>query len=482
MKTATDMLHSDAFDIAAAVKRGEVSAVELLEAELKRIAELNSVVNAFTTVTSERARREAAAVDAQIQAGMDPGVLAGVPYSVKDLFDLEGVVTLAGSKINQSHPPAARDATLVERLRRAGAVCVGATNMGEYAYDFVTNNHHYGATRNPLDLNRSAGGSSGGSAASVAACMCSFSLGTDTNGSVRVPSSFCGIWGLKPTYGHLSRSGSFMFVSSLDTAGVFARSVRDLTLSFDAMSGRDDLDPVCTKNEIAKVSPSLESGITNIRFALLGDYFTRVADESISAAVATVARALSVKRTISLPEVELARAAAFTITAAEGGAFHRQRLATRAEDFDPACRNRFMAGALAPAAWTLQAQRFRYWWREQMQAVFKDVDVLIAPATPLLAPELHQQTFTMHGEEIALRPNIGLLTQPITLVGLPVVAAPVSNPAGLPTAIQLIGKPGSESVLLRTARVLEQLGACSATAIAAEPPTIDSTLAVGENP
>lgn len=450
-----------AWQLAKGVREGHWSARAVLEVFTQRVNELNPLYNAFTGTTLARAVREADAVDKRVAAGQDPGPLAGVPYSAKNLFDLEGEVTLAGSRILADLPPATQDATAVARLRAAGAVCLGATNMGEFAYDFTTQNAHYGPTRNPLDTTRSAGGSSGGSAASVLAQLCPLSLGTDTNGSMRVPASFCGIWSLKPGFGRLSRAGAYPFVDSLDTIGVFSRSVRDLAMALDAMSGSDARDPHCAGTEPTTAAVGLEKGLESARIAVLGGYFDGSAETAVRMAMAKVRAGLQVTRELELPHPEIARAAAFIITSAEGGTLHREHLLQRVEDFDPATRARFLAGALTPSTWYLQAQRFRRWWRAQMAAVFADVDVLLAPATPMLAPRLNESTFVFRGRELALGPNIGLFTQPITLIGLPVVTAPVQLPGSLPTGIQLIGRPGSEALLLQLARILELDGVCT---------------------
>lgn len=449
-------------EAAKAVRARDVSAMDVTKAVLSRIEAINPIINAFTLVTAERALREAAAVDSALSKGDDPGPLAGMTFSVKNLFDLEGEVTLAGSKINRDDPPAVRDATSVARLSAAGAICLGATNMGEYAYDFVTVNAHYGATRNPHDLARSAGGSSGGSGAAIAAGLGAISLGTDTNGSVRVPSSFCGIWGLKPGYGRLSRAGAYLFAGSLDTIGVFGRTVADLAASFDVMAGPDSRDPVCVPDQPPPSLVTLDQSIKGLRIARLAGYFEDGWNDDVAQSVAAVTNGLGVTNTLELPKPEIARAAAYSITAAEGGEFHRHRLRTRAADFDPAARDRFIAGSLAPTAWYIQAQRFRAWWREQILQLFDTVDVLVAPATPMPAPLLDQTSFTHNGVEMALRPNIGIWTQPITLIGLPVLAAPVHIAGQLPLAVQLIGKPGSEAVLLRVAKALESRGVCTA--------------------
>ncbi len=455
---------ASAIEIAAAVRARRITARAVTEHTLGRIAATHVSLNAFTTVTAERARIEATAVDAAIASGRDPGPLAGVPHAVKNLFDLAGVVTLAGSKINRTHPPAKEDATAVERLSRAGAVCVGALNMGEYAYDFVTDNAHDGPTRNPRDLTRSAGGSSGGCGAAVAAGLVPLALGTDTNGSIRVPSSFCGIWGLKPTYGRLSRAGTFPFVDSLDHIGPFARSVADLAAAYDAMQGPDPRDPACAARAVEPGFSVFEDGLGDLRVGQLGGYFEKNCPPQAHSAVAAVASVLgaSFTRRVELPHVTEARAAAFIITAIEAGHLHLDRLRTQAGDFDPGIRDRFLAGALMPASWYAQAQKFRSVYRAEVNDIFRHFDVLLAPATPVPATLLGQETMSIEGVEMPVRPNLGLFTQPISFIGLPVLAAPVHSAGPQPIGVQLIAAPWNEAALLRVARVLELSGVCTA--------------------
>lgn len=456
---------ASALEIARAVRQRRVTARAVTEAALSRVTVTHAALNAFTLVTADRARQEASAVDAAVAAGRDPGPLAGVPYAVKNLFDLAGFVTVAGSKINRANPPAVEDATCVERLRHAGAVCLGALNMGEYAYDFITDNAHDGSTHNPHDLARSAGGSSGGCGAAVAGGLVPISIGTDTNGSIRVPSSFCGIWGLKPTYGRLSRAGSFPFVDSLDHIGPFARTVADLAATYDAMQGPDPRDHACVQRPSDPSVPHLDDGLGDLRVATLGGYFESNCPPQARSAVAAVASALGPTggpRRVELPQAGLARAAAFVITATEAGSLHLNRARTHAADFDPKIRDRFLAGALTPSAWYLQAQKFRAWFRQQVREVFRDVDVLLAPATPVPAPLLGQEMMSLEGVEMPVRPNVGLFTQPISFVGLPVVSAPVHDAGPQPIGVQLIAAPWREAELLRVARVLERSGACAA--------------------
>src|ERR1700719_127018 len=271
-------VHSEwlsAQEIMRAVSARSISAVSVTEAALARIAQHDPVLNSFTDVTADRARAHARALDAAVAAGQNAGPLAGVPFAVKNLFDVRGLPTRAGSKINRDLAPAPRDATLVERMEAAGAVLVGALNMGEYAYDFTGENVHDGPSRTPHDTARMTGGSSGGSGAAVGGGLVPLALGSDTNGSIRVPSSFCGIFGLKPTYCRLSPGRSFPFVASFDHLGPFARCVDDLALAYDAMQGPDPEDAACTTRAPELVSALLAQDIGGLRIALAGGYFQK---------------------------------------------------------------------------------------------------------------------------------------------------------------------------------------------------------------
>jgi AtzE family amidohydrolase len=447
--------------IAMAVASRKMSALEATEAALARIARRDTILNSFTDVVAERARTRARAVDAAIAAGKSVGPLAGVPFTVKNLFDVKGLATRAGSKINRDSPPASRDATLIEKLENAGAVLIGALNMGEYAYDFTGENSHDGPSRNPHDPTRMSGGSSGGSGAAVGGGLVPLALGSDTNGSIRVPSSFCGIFGFKPTYGRLSRARTFPFVFSLDHLGPFARTVEDLALAYDAMQGPDADDAACTTRAVEPATPLLGGDISSLRVALAGGHFQKNLFPEAIEAVARVASALSVTRTLEIPEASRARAAAYVITTAEGASLHLDRLRTRPQDFDPAVRDRLIAGAMVPAALVDRAQKFRRWYAAQLRELFKSVDVLIAPATPCVAPKLGQVNFVLDGVEMPVRANIGIHTQPISFVGLPVVAVPVPLEP-MPIGVQIIASPWREDIALRVAHALEKMGVVSA--------------------
>lgn len=459
--------------IVAAIRSGALSATAVLAQTRARIEAHDPDLHCFTATTFERASREAMAIDALRASGQPLPMLAGVPYAVKNLFDIDGMVTLAGARVNAANPVATVDATLVARMQAAGAILVGALNMDELAYGFTTENTYYGVTRNPHDLSRIAGGSSGGSAAAVAAGLVPLTLGSDTNGSIRVPSSLCGIFGLKPTYGRLPRTGSFPFVHSFDHLGPFAANVTDLAAAYDVLQGPERTDHACAQRAPELVSGALELP-SGLRIGILGGWFHDWANAQARQAVQRVAQALAATpgasiRMTELAGAEMARAAAFVITGAEAGALHGASLRTRHAEYEPLSRNRLVAGSLIPAAWVVQAQRVRQQVYLQALALFQQFDLLIAAATPVSASLIGTEQLCINGRNMPARASLGLLTQPISCLGLPVCAVPVwpqhdeRDPASaadahLPIGVQLIAAPWREDVCLAAARELERCG------------------------
>ena len=454
-------LGGDAARMAQAVRSGAVSARELLAASLARIDATNGQVNAFTLQTRARAEAEADAVDAQrARAPQALGPLAVVPFAVKNLFDIEGEVTVAGSIVNRSHAPAEADAVLVQQMQSAGAVLVGALNMDEYAYGFTTENTHYGPCHNPHDLARISGGSSGGSGAAVAAGQVPMTLGSDTNGSIRVPASLCGVWGLKPTFGRLSRRGTYPFVYSIDHLGPLASSVAGLALAYDALQRPDARDPGCHAQRVQPVTPLMQGAAPGLRIGVLGGYFEEHASAAARQVVTLAAQALGATDTVQWPDAALGRAAAFIITASEGGSLHLDDLRTQSAAFEPLSVDRFIAGALQPADWYLRAQRFRRVYRERVNALFADWDVLITAATPVSAPLIGTEWLDLNGTQQPCRAAMGLLTQPISFAGCPVVTAPLwpEGTGGMPLGVQLIAAPWREDLAFAAAQRLAEAG------------------------
>lgn len=452
-------------DIHRALASGELSAREIARSTLEKIALRNPQLNAWTHVSEKRMLAEADNIDTLRRESKPLPALAGVPYAVKNLFDVAGHTTLAGAELLSDRPAATADSWAVRQLHSAGALLSGMLNMDAYAYGFTTENSHYGATHNPHDLSRIAGGSSGGSAAAVAAGLVSFSLGSDTNGSIRVPASLCGIFGLKPTFGRLSRSGSHPFVASLDHIGPFARSVGDLSAVYDALQGRDPADGFQADKASDRTMNLLSRGLDGLRCATLGGYFAIWCDNDARAAVELVAHALDVQDELLFAQAELARSAAFIVSASEGGNQYLPELRRQPDRFEPHSRERLLAGAMIPSAWYIQAQRFRRHAQQMFKTLFAHADVLIAPATPCSATLIGDQTMEINGQALPVRASMGMLTQPISFLGLPVVTVPLRTAGGLPIGVQLIAAPFNEQACLRVARVLEEMGLTESRAV-----------------
>jgi 1-carboxybiuret hydrolase len=451
-------------EIALQIRRGQRSAVEVLRQTRELIEAGDARLNCFTERTFERAHREATQIDALRAQGAVLPPLAGVPYAAKNLFDIEGVVTLAGAKLNAANPPARSDAALVSRMQAAGALLVGAVNMDEHAYGFTCENTHYGPTRNPHDANRVSGGSSGGSAAAVGAGMVPLSLGSDTSGSIRVPASLCGIFGLKPTYGRLPRSGTFPFVDSLDHVGPLAINSADLALAYDVLQGGDPADPVCAQRDIEATRSRLKLP-PGTRIAILEGWFREWAGPAARRSVELAAAALDAHEHCEWRSAEATRAAAFIITGAEGAALHRAKLQARYHEFEPASRDRLVAGSLIPASWVIAAQRVRRQAYEDVLNLFERYDVLLAPAAPVCAPLIGAETLDINGRHVPARASLGLLTQPISCVGLPACSAPLwpgLDAGPLPIGVQLIAAPWREDLCLAAAAALEAAGVAAA--------------------
>jgi len=447
-----------------ALLTGELSARDIALQTLSAIEQHNPALNAWTEVTTDRMLQEAEGIDRLRRDGQPLPPLAAVPYAVKNLFDVAGYSTLAGASLFSDRPAARQDAWAVNKLAQSGALLSGMLNMDAYAYGFTTENSHYGATHNPRDLTRIAGGSSGGSAAAVAAGLVHFSLGTDTNGSIRVPASLCGILGLKPTFGRLSRSGSHPFVASLDHIGPFARSAEDLALVYDALQGRDSDDTFQADQPQQPTLAALDKGQEGLRCGVLGGYFHQWCNDDARAAVAVAARALNASDEVTFADAEIARYSAFLITASEGGNHYLPALRATPERFEPLSRERLLAGAMIPSAWYIQAQRFRRHFQQQILPLFAHFDVLIAPATPCSATTIGQETIHINGVDLPTRASMGMLTQPISFLGLPVATVPLQTTSGLPIGLQLIAAPFKEDLALRAARALEQQGLVMAQA------------------
>lgn len=447
-------------EAAAALRQRKISSVELTLECLARIEKWNPELNAFLTVTAELALEQARRADADLAAGMDRGPLHGIPIAHKDLFCTRGIRTTGGSRTFAGFVPEF-NAAVVERLESAGAVMVGKTNLHEHAYGITSENPHYGAVRNPWDPERSPGGSSGGSAVAVATGMALAATGTDTGGSIRVPASWCGIVGLKPTFGRVSKHGVLPLGYTLDHPGPMALTVRDLALLLQAIAGYDPRDPCCVDRPLQRCLP--EEGEISLRGVRIGmprnSYFDRI-DKEVDSAVyflGFTAEELGAELSrVQVPDGEQLNALAHLTLLAEAAAVHEPYLRKRRDTYGEDVRTLLDMGRLVPAVDYLQAQRLR----KRILGVYLDilqrVDALLLPATPMTAPRIGQKQVEINGEAEDTRIAATRLLRGFNLLGLPVLSLPAGfSSAGLPIGCQIVGRPWDEPLLLRIGAALE---------------------------
>lgn len=446
-------------DLLRDIGAGARSSAAAVDECLAEIRQRNPQLNAFLLVMEREARTAARESDLRRAAGEAPRALEGVPIALKDLFLTRGVRTTAGSKILADWVPE-EDATVVRRLREAGAVNLGKLQMHEFAYGPTSENCHHGPARNPHDPTRITGGSSGGSAAAVAAGLCYGALGTDTGGSIRLPAALCGIVGLKPTYGRISRSGVIPLSWTLDHVGPMTRTVEDAGLLLDVLSGPDPRDPTAAHLPPADWRPDLEQGVAGLRLGILGGWFREYCDPAVAGEVENACRGLEREGArlvdVDFPWMEEARAAHHLIIRAEASTYHRLYLQTRAEDYDPRVRVRLVEGLAITATDYIDALRARSHLQGATADAMAGVDALLSPACPITAPAIGAAT--VRAGESELPPTAVLVrnTFLFNLVGLPALSVPCGNVDGLPVGLQIAGRPWSEALLLRIGRALER--------------------------
>lgn len=453
--TPTELSRTSIAEAANLIRNKKLSPVELTEACLQRIGNLDARLRAFITVTRQAALATAQRAASTIARGNYKGPLHGIPLALKDLFDTAAVRTTAGSKIMADRVPA-EDAEATARLKAAGAVILGKLNMHEFAYGATGVNPHYGATANPWDPTRISGGSSSGSAAAVAAGMTLGALGTDTGGSVRIPSALCGITGLKPTYGRVSRRGVIPLSWALDHVGPMAHTAADAAIVLSAIASHDPGDETSSDEPVPDYAKLLEGrGLKGLRVGVPRDHFFDNVDAEVAAAVRGAISVLEELRAqvseVSLPHIDEAPAAVNAIMLTEALAYHRRWLAERPQDYADDIRQRLEIGLLYPAVSYIEAQRLRSLiaaeWREE---VFDRVDLLAIPTTPVPAPSV---------EESDLQATLTLVrfTNPFNLLGVPAVSIPCGfTSGGLPVGLQLAGRWFEEGTALRAAHAYQQ--------------------------
>jgi aspartyl-tRNA(Asn)/glutamyl-tRNA(Gln) amidotransferase subunit A len=440
---------------AAEIAARRLSPVELVDSVLRRIDATEGAINAFARVTPELARDAARRAEEEIAAGRHRGPLHGIPVGVKDLCDTAAVATTASSKVREGHVPD-RDSAVVERLLAAGMVMVGKTHTHEFAYGVVTP-----TTRNPWDLGRIPGGSSGGSAAALAAGACMVGVGTDTGGSIRIPAALCGTVGLKPTYGRSSKRGIAPLSWSLDHVGPLARNVRDCALVLNAIAGADPLDPSTLDAPVPDHTAGLGGGVSGLRVGVPVNHFFDAVSDDVAVAVrgaAAVLEGLGARlREVTVPLADATMAAGWAILLPEASAYHQGSLRERADLYTPDVRLFLEAGELVLATDYIKALRVRTLIQQGWAAMFGDIDVLIAPTVPLAAPPVGTATVTWPGGGVEdVTQALVRLTLPANITGLPSLSLPVGFDAGgLPLGMQVIGRPLDESTVLRVGQAYE---------------------------
>ena len=436
----------------------ELSPVELTDAYLERIHRLDNKLNTYICVLGDTARAEARSAEAEIAQGRWRGPLHGIPLGIKDLFDVAGVPNTMGSKLLRDNVPR-EDSTVVRRLRDAGGVILGKQNLHEFAFGITSENPHYGVVRNPWDTTRVPGGSSGGTAAAVASSLCVAGMGSDTGASIRAPASFCGVVGLKPTYGRVSRAGALPLAWSLDHAGPIARTVADCALILQTIAGRDERDPASSTTRVDDYIADLQRGLHGVRVGVPREYFFDLVEPEVEHLVRSAVGMLeslgaSVSE-VSLPHVEHAQVAGNVIMSTEAAAWHATWLRDRSQDYGRDVLQRIRGGLLVRATEYLHAQQMRALIQADFAEAYRSVDVLAAPTVPLVAPEIGR-TFDRGGPfDVAPRAIANRATVPCNLTGAPAISIPCGFSDGLPVGVQLMAPPFEESLLLRVAAAYE---------------------------
>ncbi|WP_347957144.1 amidase [Gordonia aichiensis] len=456
---ADELLTKTAVEVGELIRTREVSPVEVTQRLLDHAHELNGQVNAYISFRDEQALAEAAKAEEEIVAGDHRGPLHGVPMALKDNLYVAGEVTTMASKIHGDFV-SADDATVVGRLREAGVVLTGKLNMHEYAWGIDNNSPHFGAVHNPWNLDKVPGGSSGGSGAAVASDMSFSTLGTDTAGSIRIPSSACGLVGLKPTHGRVAKFGCYPLAWTLDHIGPMAKTVDDAAAMLQAIAGFDRRDPTSVDVPVGDYRGALTGDPTGLVIGVEEDYYFRDVDTEVERLVRAriddlVSRGARVEK-VSIPALKYSEWTELAVSLSEASAIHHRDLQTRPEDFGADIRFLFYLGELFSSVDYLQAQQVRRQIKHDFAAALSGVDVLIAPTLPVMAPDIGSAVADLNGDPVDLVDNFIRYTGPSNLTGLPAMTVPAGLDDGLPVGVQIIGKAFDEETVLRVGHYIEQ--------------------------
>jgi aspartyl-tRNA(Asn)/glutamyl-tRNA(Gln) amidotransferase subunit A len=459
----TDLTSASATELGRLIATKQVSPVEVVRAHLDRIAVLDGSLRAFITLTAEEALAAAREAEAAVMSGRPLSPLHGVPLGLKDLYDTAGVRTTGGSKILSDRVPTA-DATVVRRLREAGMIVLGKLNMVEFAYGPEGLNVHYGHARNPWDAaaHRMAGGSSSGSGAAVAAGLVPVALGSDTGGSIRIPCSLCGLTGIKPTYGRVSRAGVLPLSWSMDHVGPMTRTAADCAAALRIMAGYDPGDPTTSVLPVPDYAAALTGDVRGLRVGLLRSFFLDAATAEVRGAVEAAVRVLAgagaVVDEVALPSVGHVAAGALAVVGSEAMAYHAGWLRARRAEYDPEVGTRLMLGAFISGVHYVRGQQARALVRREVDEALARRDVLLAPATPISAPRIEERQTRLGDGPSDVRSALIRLTRPFNFSGHPACSVPCGFTGdGLPIGMQIVGRPFDEATVLRTADAYQRL-------------------------
>lgn len=454
-----DVLKLDISALSTKIRHREISPVEIVEQLLKRIERVNPAINAFITVTYEEAMDSAKKAESEIANGKWRGPLHGVPIGLKDLIYTKGIRTTMGSKIYERFVPDF-DATVVHKLKDVGAIIIGKLNTHEFAYGPTGDVSHFGPVRNPYDLNKMSGGSSSGSAAAVASALCFGALGTDTGGSIRIPSSACGIVGMKPTFGRVSKHGVYPLGFTLDHVGPMTRTIRDNALLLNVLAGYDRQDSYSAQRGeedfTRHIGESVRGKVIGVPSTF---YFDSLSDEvrkRMEEALTIFQRMGAELETVDIPALSHASWAQLKTLQSEAYAVHEEHIEQEAENFHPEVLERLVLSSEAKGYEYVKAQQIRQNISESLNKIFKRVDVLAAPTLPILPPEIGQREIQVEKRKEQVRSALLRLTGPTSLTGLPSLSVPCGfSDTGLPIGLQLIGRSFDEAVLYQFGAAFE---------------------------